>query len=132
MEDVQAPYCHSSDSLRLAEDLVSKIFFGQELLCRRCLPQCDSLQYTTNIDSKYYPNEVNTTLTIYYEYFSYISINEYWSYDVTSLFSDVGGTLCFFMGMSFVTMAEIMASIVFTVKKTVSRKQSAKPALETN
>ena len=107
-------------------DFYSKFVRGEnKKICTPLCPlECDSIKYDTSISfTKFSDNEylalydINGTIDnlisidIYYENLEYTSINQLPKMDIIDLISNIGSTLSLFIGISFLSFAEIIEVI---------------------
>jgi hypothetical protein len=104
-----------------------------------CPLECDSIKYDTSISfTKFSDNEylalydINGTtdnlisIDIYYENLEYTSINQLPKMDIIDLISNIGSTLSLFIGISFLSFAEIIEVIGEIVIILLLRKKDLK------
>ena len=124
----------------------------------QCPLECNSIEYKSSISKSKYPSstysdvlynyvqakgqnvsyskipEAFTKLNIYYHQMEYTTTTQVQQMQVADLFSNFGGTLGLFLGMSFLTFAELLEigfNISFLITKfLISKKQKVRIAEE--
>ena len=110
-------------------EMYSNVYYGflsidqKEYCGPKCPLECDLVQYNTavshgNIKVSDNSDEKNTNLTlnIYFESWSYTTIEEIPKTDLFDLIANIGGTLGLFLGLSVLSFAEIFELIFLIIE----------------
>ena len=112
-ENIIAKYPEYSETLQLIYlDILNK---GMYDVCLDCPEECDSIQYDishsfTKLSTQNAKNFVS--FAVYYENLQYTTIDQIAQMNVFDLISSIGGNLGLFIGISFLSFAELIELLV--------------------
>jgi len=111
-ENIIAEYPYYYDTIKILYLKVLKK--GIYETCFDCPEECDSIQYDVShsITKLSIQNENIVSFTVYYENLQYTVIDQIAQMNVFDLISNIGGNLGLFIGISFLSFAELIELLV--------------------
>ena len=102
-----------------------------DICSQYCPKECDSVSYLINY-SLFNGNDINVTgLNVYYRSLHYTLIHQYSILAVTDLISNIGWTLSLLVGLSFVSIFEII-ELIFRIIYVLLKSNRKKDEYELN
>ncbi|XP_070538285.1 uncharacterized protein [Ptychodera flava] len=143
--NIEMPPCRALNKTQVACKQLIYYFFQSDLLPCKCHPSCSERKYSMTISQSKWPSDayLNNLLSlvkvkshktrnlndlqsaranlvrlkVYFETLNYESTSEIPAYTWEDLLSDVGGTLGLYVGLSIITVCEIMRLLLKVITK---------------